>query len=401
MKRGRVVHLTTTAMSLDWLLGPQLSAFTDAGYEVVAMSAPGPHVAAIEASGIDHVAIPALTRSLAPGSDLRALRQLVQAFRRIGPDIVHTHNPKPGILGRIAARRVGVPVVINTVHGLYATPDDDWLRRGAVYGLERLAIGFSDAELVQNIEDLDQLRKLGVPDEKLTLLGNGVDLARFDPDSVRVDARSRVRAELGVDESTMLIGAVGRLVWEKGYREVFAAAERLEDHNCRFVVVGPDEPGKSGAIMSEARAAAERVGVVFTGPRLDMPEIYRALDVYVLASYREGFPRSAMEASAMGLPVVASDVRGCRQVVVDGVTGALFPAGDADSLTGILAMLEADPEIRRGWGEAARSRARREFDDRRVIATTLRTYEWLLAGGAAATRSRALSGRALSSSALS
>ena len=378
MTTPRVVHVTTTAMSLDWLLLPQLEAFASAGYDVIAMSAPDRHVAAIEASGIEHVPIPALTRSVSPAQDWRALRQLQRAFREIAPDIVHTHNPKPGVLGRLAARRAGVPVVVNTVHGLYATFEDRWMRRGVVYGLERVASACSDAELVQNIEDLETLRSLGVPDSKLTLLGNGVDLARFDPAGLPEGTRSRIRAELGVSHETVLVGAVGRLVWEKGYREVFAAAEQLEDRNCRFVVIGPHEPGKRSAIGTAARTAAERVGVIFAGHRDDMAEMYSALDMYVLASYREGFPRSAMEASAMGLPVLASDVRGCRQVVLDGQTGSLFPVGDADALADAVRRLVAEPDRRARLGAAARAKAIVDFDDRQVIATTLRTYDWLL-----------------------
>ena len=110
-------------MSLDWLLLPQLQAFAASGYDVVAMSAPDDHVAAISAAGIEHVSIPALTRAVSPARDWRALRQLQRAFREVAPDIVHTHNPKPGLLGRIAAQRAGVPVVVNTVHGLYATAE--------------------------------------------------------------------------------------------------------------------------------------------------------------------------------------------------------------------------------------------------------------------------------------
>jgi glycosyltransferase involved in cell wall biosynthesis len=377
-------------MSLDWLLLPQLQAFAASGYDVVAMSAPDDHVAAISAAGIEHVSIPALTRAVSPARDWRALRQLQRAFREVAPDIVHTHNPKPGLLGRIAAQRAGVPVVVNTVHGLYATAEDAWMRRSAVYGLERMASTFSDAELVQNIEDLELLRSLGVPDSKLTLLGNGIDLDRFDPASVPDDTRSRIRSELGVGEETVLVGAVGRLVWEKGYREVFAAAEQLGASNCRFVVIGPHEPGKSSAIGRSARAAAERLGVIFAGHREDMPEVYNALDIYVLASYREGYPRSAMEASAMGLPLVASDVRGCRQVVVDGETGYLFRVGDAEALAQSVSRLVADPALRTRVGAAARAKAVVDFDDRCVIATTLRTYDWLLASQASLARADAV-----------
>ncbi|MEO0494926.1 MAG: glycosyltransferase family 4 protein [Actinomycetota bacterium] len=377
MSRPVLVHLTTTDMSLDWLLRPQLEAFAEAGYDVVAMSAPGPHVASLEASGIRHHAIESLTRSMAPGRDARAMVELYRAFRSLRPTIVHTHNPKPGVFGRLAARAAGVPVIVNTVHGLYALPEDRLTKRAVVYGLERVAAACSDAELLQNPEDLPVLRRLGVPHERLTVLGNGIDLDRFDPDRAG-DARSRIRDELGIADSTVVIGLVGRLVWEKGYAEVFDAAARLRDEDCVFVVVGPAEPDKAGAVDADAIAAAEADGVRFLGERTDMVDLYAAFDIYTLASYREGFPRSAMEAAAMGLPVVASDIRGCRQVVADGDTGALFPARDGDALASALRRLVIDRPLRIRQGVAARVRAIEHFDDRDVIATTLRTYDLAL-----------------------
>ena len=383
MSAPRLIHLTTTDMSLDWLLRPQLEAFARAGYEVIGMSAPGPHVAALEACGIRHHAVPSLTRAMSPLQDARALRDLMRAFRKLDPQIVHTHNPKPGLLGRIAARAVGVPVIVNTVHGLYALPEDRWAKKSVVYGLERVAAACSHAELLQNSEDLSVLRRLGVPHERLTVLGNGVDLARFDPVRAGAAGRARVRDELGVDQSTVVVGVVGRLVWEKGYRTVFEAARSLAGIDCAFVVVGPSDPDKAGAVDQSAVAQAQECGVTFLGRRDDMVDVYGAFDLYLLASQREGFPRSAMEASAMGLPVVASDVRGCRQVVTDGVTGTLFPGDDAEALVDALRRLIHNDELRVRYGEAARAKAVAEFDDRNVVATTLGTYDYLLSRKAA------------------
>jgi glycosyltransferase involved in cell wall biosynthesis len=221
-RRPKVIHVTTTDMSLDLLLGPQLEAFAAAGYEVVGASAPGPYVEAIEATGVCHVALRHATRAMDPRRDVAALGDLVKVFRRERPDIVHTHNPKPGWYGRLAAGLARVPVVVNTVHGLYATPGDPLTRRAVVYALASV---FSDAELVQNPEDVTVLRRLGVPRSKLTVLGNGIDLARFSP-AADPGARARVRAELGLTDGEVAIGAVGRLVWEKGLRELFAAAAR-------------------------------------------------------------------------------------------------------------------------------------------------------------------------------
>ena len=375
-----VVHLTTVDMSLALLLLPQLAGIRQAGYEVIGVSAPGAYVQDIEAAGIQHFPLVASTRAADVRSDLAAAWEFFRLCRELRPDIVHTHNPKPGVYGRIAARLAGVPVVVNTVHGLYAQPQDRPAKRALVYGLERLAATCSAMEFVQSIEDLPTLRRLGIPERRLRLFGNGVDLRRFDP-ARHADARRVVRDGLGVAETDVLVGLVGRLVREKGYLEVFeaAAALRRTYPEVRFVVVGPEEPDKAGSLTPEELERARAHGDVrFLGLREDVERLYPAMDLYVLASHREGFPRSAMEAAAMGLPIVATDIRGCRQVVDHGVTGLLVPARDPRSLTSAIEELVGDPQRREAMGQAARHKALAEFDDRQQVRTTLEVYEQLL-----------------------
>jgi glycosyltransferase involved in cell wall biosynthesis len=379
--RRRVVHVTTTDISLELLLGPQLRAFTAAGYEVYGASAPGPHVAALEAAGIRHLPLRHATRAVRPHRDLAVLGELVRLFRSLRPDIVHTHNPKPGLYGRVAARVARVPAVVNTVHGLYATPDDPIGKRAVVYGLERAAAACSDVELVQNPEDVVVLRRLRIPERRIRLLGNGIDLDRFS--RVRLDERRvrDVRGELGARPDDVLVGAVGRLVREKGYPELFQAAEaaRARAPRARFVVVGPNDPAKGDALGRSELDAATRAGIVFAGMRDDIEACYAAFDLYALASHREGFPRSAMEAAAMGLPIVATDIRGCRQVVEHGVTGLLVPVRDPGALADALVRLVTDGSRRAAMGNAARAKAMSEFDQSRQIELTLEVYRELLA----------------------
>jgi glycosyltransferase involved in cell wall biosynthesis len=381
LPRPTVVHVTTTDMSLELLLGPQLEAIQGAGFDVIGSSAPGPHIEALERRGIRCVPLAHATRATAPTEDARALCELVALFRRLRPSIVHTHNPKPGIYGRFAARLAGVPVVVNTVHGLYALPTDAWPRRAIVYGIERLAAACSNAELLQNPEDLPTLRRLGVPGDRLAVLGNGIDLRRFDPGTVSGTDRAAARRELGsTAPDDVVVGLVGRLVREKGYPEVFEAATRLSGSvpQVRVAVVGPDEPDKSDALTAEDRRTAERAGVRFLGHRNDVVRLYAGMDVHVLASHREGFPRAPMEASAMGVPTVATDIRGCRQAVDHGTTGLLVPARDPEALTTAIARLAADPAMRRRLGQAARRKALEDFDQQRCIDITLATYARLL-----------------------
>jgi glycosyltransferase involved in cell wall biosynthesis len=319
-----------------------------------------------------------------------AFAELWQLFRRLAPDIVHTHNPKPGLYGRLAARAAGVSGVVNTVHGLYASPEDPLARRALVYALERAASLCSGAELVQNPEDLAVLARLGVPDRKLVLLGNGVELERFHPRGDE-DSRRQARAEFGVDENAVVVGMVARLVWQKGFREFFAAAERLRDRHPEvvFIVVGGSDPEKSDAIAPEDLAAAGRRGrIVFAGDRNQMERVYPAFDIFVLPSYREGFPRSAMEAAASGLPVIATDIRGCRQAVTDGQSGLLVPPHDPARLAKAIEELVVDPELRQRMGAAGRRKAEAEFDDRAVVSKTIDAYERVLAPATSSTRRR-------------
>lgn len=382
-----MVHLTTTDMSLAWLLGPQLRAFAEAGYDVVGVSAPGPYVAELEASGIRHVPLRHATRSMAPHRDVAAFVELRRVLRSLRPDIVHTHNPKPGWYGRVGARSVGVPHVVNTVHGLYALPGDPLAKRAVVYALERAAAACSDAELVQNPEDIDQLLHLRVPRDRLHLLGNGIDLARFDPDRFGPDERAWARAEMGAAPGDVVVGVVGRLVAEKGIAEVLAAAAvtsvRAPSSSTavHWTLIGPTDDAKADAVGSIELDRARARGVSVLGERADVERLYAGMDLFVLASHREGFPRAAMEASAMGIPVIASAIRGCRQVVDDGVTGRLIRPRDAGLLAATVAGLAADPIRRAEMGAAAHRRALVEFDQQRQIDITLALYAELLGRG--------------------
>jgi glycosyltransferase involved in cell wall biosynthesis len=378
-----VVHVATVDVSLEKLLGPQLEAIAAAGYRVVGVSAPGPYLEALSRRGIEHVPLAHATRAMAPLEDVRAVAELVTLLRRIRPSIVHTHTPKPSIYGRVAARLARVPVVVNTVHGLYALPEDPWPKRLAVYGVERLAATCSQAELVASPEDLRTLSRLRVPADRLVLLdaGLGIDLERFDPDTVTAADRAAARRELGATaDDDVVVGVVARLVREKGYPELFEATARLRRHlpQLRVAAIGPEEPDKVDALTEADRRAARDIGIRFLGARDDVPRLYAGMDIVVLASRREGFPLTPMEAAAMGVPVVATDVRGCRQVVDDGTTGLLVPVGDSVALAAAVERLATDPAARRRLGAAARRKAQDHFDQWRCIDVTLATYERLL-----------------------
>jgi glycosyltransferase involved in cell wall biosynthesis len=267
-----------------------------------------------------------------------------------------------------------VPLVVNTVHGLYAQPTDSWKRRLPVYALERFAAAFSHVELVQNSEDLETLARLRVPRRKLVRLGNGIDLSRFHPPAR--GERHQIRTELGLADDDIVLGAVGRLVREKGYAELFAAARRLfaERDDVRIVVVGPIETGKSDLLTRAEIDAAERDGVDFLGERDDVERIYRAMDVLIHVSHREGFPRAPMEAAASGVPAVLTDIRGCREVIEEGRGGRFVRPHDPADLFRVLSeVCSLEPANRAALAHTPAT-VRARFSDEAVIERTLEAY---------------------------
>lgn len=384
MKPPKVIHVSTSDMSIGVLLRNQLLRFRDAGYDVVAVCTAGPYVPEIERLGIRVVPVP-MIRSITPGADLRALAELYRVFRRERPDIVHTHTPKAALLGQYAAVAARVPIRVHTIHGLYFPGHMTRRTRPLFVALERLTMRFAHLNLSQNPEDIPVAiqERICHPD-RIEFLGNGIDLSRFDPASVHAARVEELRTELDLPPrgDVRIVGIVGRVNREKGYLEFFDAAARVarSASDVRFLIVGPVEKEKANALdpVALTREYGLTGRVVYAGLRSEMAELYSLMDVLVLPSHREGFPRSPMEASAMGRPVVATDIRGCRQVVVDDETGFLVPPRDPEALAEAILRLLDDPARMMRMGRAARAHALANFDEQRVVDRTLAAYGRLL-----------------------
>lgn len=378
---AKVAHVATLDISLRYLLLNQLRSIRAEGYEVVCVSSVTPLGKSMGPIGFKHMEVP-MTRRISPLADLVSLVRLFRAFRRERLVIVHTHNPKPGLLGQVAARLAGVPIVVNTLHGFYFHDGTDPMLRSFLIWMERIAARCSDVILSQNREDIETAVKEGIcPRERITFLGNGIDIERFRRDNVRNEQLDRNRQALGLANTSPVVGFVGRLVAEKGILELFRAAEivRHAVPAVRFVVVGPIDSAKPDAISD---ADAQRIGVAdlltFTGMREDVEALYPLMDVFVLPSHREGFPRAPMEASAMGVPCIVTDIRGCREVVEHGRNGLLVPLGDVNALAEAIIDLLEDTEKAQRMGREGRKIAEERFDERIVFAKVKAEYRRLL-----------------------
>jgi len=382
--RVKVAHITTVDQSLRHLLLNQMRCIALAGYAVAGISAPGPDVAYIEAAGIHHIAVP-MSRSIAPLTDLAALSDLLGIMRRERFTIVHTHTPKAGLLGQLAARIAGVPIVINTLHGFYFHDHMAPAARRFYIQIEKIAARCSDLILSQNNEDIQTAIKEGIcPAQRIKYLGNGIDLALFDRAQILPLALQQKRAEIGIPASAHVVAFVGRLAARrKGFLDFLDAGRQLIQRlpNVWFLIVGDADSGKPDAVSP---AVASDYGIadrcIFLGqrPNAELPYLYSLIDVLVLPSLFEGIPRVVMEASAMYVPIVASDVKGNREAVIHGENGWLVPWGDVQAIAHAIHEILRDRDRARRMGAAGRRMAIERFDERLVFHYVKAEYSRLL-----------------------
>jgi len=286
------------------------------------------------------------------------------------------------VYGSLAARLAGVPGRVSAVTGLgYVFTSDDakarWLRP-LVRGLMRLALGGKRARLIlQNPDDvtLFERARLVDPQDIRLIPGSGVDCVRFAP---RADAHT---IALGQPLRVLL---PARLLWDKGLAEFVDAARRLraQGRTLEFLLAGTPDPGNPAAAPETMVQGWVDEGVLqWLGHVDDMPALFRSVDMVVLPSYREGLPKGLIEAAACGLPLVTTDVPGCREVVTDGENGLRVPVRDAGALAAAIARLQDDPVLAQRLGAAARQRALDEFDERIVIDRTMAVYREVLPDG--------------------
>jgi len=379
----KIAHVTTVGVSLYGLLLNQMLSLREDGYEIVGISSPSSFAPAIKAAGVRHIAVP-ISRNITPIADLLSLWRLWRVMRRERFSIVHTHTPKAGLLGQLAARLAGVPLVVNTVHGLYLHPGMRPIERRIYLLLEKVAASCSDRILSQNAEDIEiAVRERVCRREKIKFLGNGIDLTQFDPGAISAKNVERLRAELGLRPCVPVVGFVGRLAAKrKGFADFLAAAQEISVRvpDCQFLVVGASDRGKADAMDASAAhvyGIAERC--VFTGlrDRNELPPFYKLMDVLVLPSIFEGLPRVVMEASAMGVPAVVTNVKGNREAVLDGCNGLLVPLGDVAALAAAVIRLLCDKELAEEMGLKAREIARERFNEQTVFGIVKSEYRRL------------------------
>ncbi|MBW1697318.1 MAG: glycosyltransferase family 4 protein [Deltaproteobacteria bacterium] len=323
------------------------------------------------------------TKSVAPLSDVRLIVELFRRFVCLKPTISHNFTIKPVIYGTIAARLAGIPIVVNTITGLgyvfTEREESHRLLQRIVIWLYRLMGSLSDAVIVQNSDDKAFfLRNRLVSAKKAVLIpGSGVDTDYFSKDTVNPDIIRALRNSLQLKSDEKVVLCISRMLYDKGVGELVECARQLafSDTAVRFLLVGPLAPGHPAMIPQSRLQQWEECGLVnYLGQRSDIRELLQLADLVVLPSYREGTSRVLLEAASMQKPIVATNVPGCRDLVIHRETGLQVPARNNEALKRAIMELLSDPLLAERLGRNARALVIQKFDDRIIARQTLELY---------------------------
>lgn len=347
------------------------------GHEVLLLSPQGPYAEKLQALGLRWLPVPMARRSLNPFREFNLILWLSKLMRKEHADLVHGFTIKGAVYGSLAARLAGVSARVNGIDGLgYVFASNEFkarLLRPLVRALLRLALGGKYSRLIlQNPDDVAMFQDAGLVSAECVRMipGAGVDCNRFSVGGKRVEGQ----------HLRVLLAA--RLLWDKGLAEYAATARLLkaQGRQIHFLLAGTPDPGNPDSVPEETVQRWVNEGLIdWLGQVTDMAALLGTVHVVVLpTAYREGLPTSLTEGAACSLPLITTDMPGCREVVTNEVDGLLIPARDAEALAQAIARLDDDPVLSARLGAAARAKVLAQFDEQIVIRRTMAVYKELL-----------------------
>jgi glycosyltransferase involved in cell wall biosynthesis len=362
----RLVHVVSDAMSYSFFKG-QLAFMQEQGFDVIFVATPSKRLEEVENDGIPVFGIKML-RKISIVSDLVAVWEMFWFLKKVRPDIVHSHTPKGGLIGTIGAWLACVPIRIYHIRGLPfmgAVGVKQWVLKMT----ERISCACANQVLSvsHSIKDVAVLEKICKKSKIRVILngsGNGVAaISRFNPTLFSVSDRKDVRGRVNIPENATILGFVGRIVKDKGIYELLETFTRIyaKHNDVYLLIIGMLEDGDP--ISDTDRILMyEHPNIRFVGEQRDLPSWYQIIDIVVFPTYREGFPNVPLEAASMQIPIVASDIPGCRDAIVSNDTGILVPVKKIDSFVEATESYIKDKNLRLTHGKNARKRVLTQFD---------------------------------------
>jgi len=370
----KLIRITTVPISLEKLLENQ-ARFFKTYYSVTLVSSQKEQLQKLaEEQGVNHFSLE-MTRKITPLQDLRCLLQLIRFLRKDKPHIVHTHTPKAGIVGMLAAFITGVPLRMHTVAGL-PLMEAKGLKKSILYAVERLTYRCATHVYpnARGLMDFIQEKKLAGK-TPLKCIGNGssngIDLTYFNPERVSKEQEMSFREKWNISKDDFVFLFIGRLVGDKGVNELVAAFEQLANKipNAKLLMVGPQEPTLDPLKQVTIASIEKNPKIVSTAYQQDVRPFLKMAEVFVFPSYREGFPNVVLQAGAMGIPCIVSDINGCNEIIENEVNGLIVPPKSIQPLSEKMYSLYKDPEKRAIFIDRTKERIATNFE---------RTHYWKL-----------------------
>lgn len=380
-KKAKVIQVTAIDSTMDKLIRRLNEISIDEGYDVICVCSNGEIVEKLRNEGFKVNTIN-IDRKINPLSNIKSVYNMYKFFKAEKPDIVHVHTPVAAVLGRIAAKLAKVPNIIYTAHGFYFHENMKPIVYKIFLTIEKImAKYFTDFIFTQNAEDAKTaVDNRFIKENKVIAIGNGVDIyGKFNPKNIVNKEIENLYKELGISSDDKVVSFIGRLVKEKGILDLLDSYKDINHENIKFIITGDVLKGERDTetvnLLEEYKS---NKNIIFTGKRSDVHNILYISDIFCLPSYREGMPRSIIEAMAMECAVVATNIRGSREEVVDGETGKLVslnsPKEIADSINEIL----ENEIVMKNMKLNGRKRAEKLYDEDVVVSKQLNIFEQLL-----------------------
>jgi glycosyltransferase involved in cell wall biosynthesis len=384
----KLIRLTTVPLSLKYLIKGQ-PCFMSAFFEVICVSS-GPKDELKEVADAEGVAVRQInmTRQITPFKDLKSVWKLYKLFKKEKPAIVHTHTPKAGIVGMLAANLAGVPVRLHTVAGL-PLMESQGLKRFVLDTVEKLTYSFA-TKVYPNSKGLEEfiLNHRFTNKSKVKMIGNGssngIDTTFFNSSLYTEDPKQKLRAQLGISKEDFVFVFVGRLVSDKGINELVNAFNWLTSQpvnrstHYKLLLVGPLETELDPLQDQTLNEIESNPTIITTGFQPDVRLYFAISNALVFPSYREGFPNVVMQAGAMGLPSIVTDINGCNEIIEDGKNGLIIPPKDTKALQEKMLRLVEDEQLYKHLASNSREMITSRYEQKLVLEALLEEYKRLL-----------------------
>ncbi len=377
-QKPRLLRITTASISLKLLLRGQFTYFQQQGFEVLTVSADGSEVKEIIAYGVPHRVVP-MTRKITPLQDLICLWKLIQVMREFKPDLVHTHTPKAGLLGIMAAWIVRVPARLHTVAGL-PLMEARGVKRWVLKMTERITYACA-TNVFPNSKGLYEFikKEFNVQPIKFKVIGagssNGIDTTYFSPtESLATEAKA-IRQRYQIPTHAIIFSFVGRIVKDKGIVELIEAVKKLSSTTeVRLILVGPFEQELDPLPDQVMQFIDDSTHVIKAGFQQDVRPWLMASDAFVFPSYREGFPNVVMQAACLEVPCIVSDINGCNEIIRHQETGIIVPVKNTDALLEAMKFLAEHKDERYRFAKSSREFVVKNFDQGFLWSELLKEY---------------------------